>query len=148
VNVVDQDGWHRYSGPLHRKKGPGMAALFSIEERKHDLSFVMQRIAAGDRARFFHSHFGQQVVELSRSWIWIFKRKTRVSLSPLEMARVKDALHGRCKLERDLAAITDAIEAWCAGRRATPMEVKGKWLRDPRQTRHDWPPRRRRSQAP
>ena len=30
----------------------------------HDLSFVMQGIAAGDRARFFHSHFGQQVVEL------------------------------------------------------------------------------------
>src|SRR5262249_4435331 len=29
-----------------------MVALFSMEERKHDLSFVMQRIAAGDRARF------------------------------------------------------------------------------------------------
>jgi len=58
----------------------GMVALFSMEERKHDLSFVMQRIAAGDCARFFHSHFGQQEVELSRSWIWIFKRKTRVSL--------------------------------------------------------------------
>jgi len=38
--------------------------LFLMEERMHDLSFVMQRIAAGDRARFFHSHFGQQVVEL------------------------------------------------------------------------------------
>jgi hypothetical protein len=43
-----------------------MVALFSMEERKHDLSFVMQRIAAGDRARFFHDFFGQQVVELSR----------------------------------------------------------------------------------
>jgi hypothetical protein len=93
-----------------------MVALFSMEERKHDLSFVMLRIAAGDSARFLHSHFGQQEVELSRSWIWIFKRKTRVSLPPLEIARVKDALHAlhaRPKVERDLAAITDAIEAWC-----------------------------------
>src|SRR6516164_9021884 len=99
------------------KRACGMVALFPMEERSHDLSFVMQRIAAGDRARFFHSHFGQQVVELSRSWIWIFKRKTRVSLSPLEIARVKDALHAQRKVERDLAAITDAIEAWCAGER-------------------------------
>jgi hypothetical protein len=59
-----------------------MMALFAMEERKHDLPFVIERIAAGDRARFFHSHFGQQVVELSRSWIWIFKRQTRVSLLP------------------------------------------------------------------
>jgi hypothetical protein len=101
-----------------------VVALFSMEERKHDLSFVMQRIAAGDRARFFHSHFGQQAVELSRSWIWIFKRKTLVSLSPLEIARVKDALHGRRMVEHDLAAITDAIEAWCAGRRARSREAK------------------------
>jgi hypothetical protein len=101
-----------------------MVALFSMEERQHDLSFVMQRIAAGDRARFFHTHFGQQVVELSRSWIWIFKRKTRVSLSPLEIARVKDALHPRRKVERELAVITDAIEAWCAGQRARSREGK------------------------
>jgi hypothetical protein len=87
-----------------------------MEERKHDLSFVMERIAAGDRARFFHSHFGQQVVELSRRWIWIFKRKTRVSLPPREIARVKDALHARRKVEREIA--TDAIEAWCAVQRA------------------------------
>src|SRR5262245_4625574 len=106
------------------QKGRGMVALFSMEERKHDLSFVMQRIAAGDRARFFHSHFGEQVVELSRSWIWIFKRKTRVSLSPLEIARVKDALHGRRKVDHELAAITDAIEAWCAGQRAKSQEAK------------------------
>jgi len=58
------------------------------------VSFVMRRIAAGDSARFFHSHFGQQVVELSRSWTWI-KRNTRVSLPSLEIARVKDALHAR-----------------------------------------------------
>jgi hypothetical protein len=90
------------------QKGRGMMALFSMEERKHDLSFVMQRIAAGDRARFFHSHFGQLVVELSRRWIWILKRKTRVSLSPREIARVKDALHARRKVERE-TAITDAI---------------------------------------
>jgi hypothetical protein len=101
-----------------------MVALFSMEERKHDLSFVMQRIAAGDRARFFHDFFGQQVVELSRSWIWIFKCKTRVRLSPLEIARVKDALHGRLKVERDVAAITDAIEAWCAGQRARSRVAK------------------------
>jgi len=112
------------AGPLHRKRARGMVALFSMEERTHDLSFVMQRIAAGDRARFFHSHFGQQVVELSRSWIWIFKRKTRVSLSPLEIARVKDALYARRNVERKLAAITDAIEAWCAGERARCREAK------------------------
>lgn len=111
------------------QKGHGMVALFSMQERKHDLSFVMQRIAAGDRARFFHSHFGQQVVELSRRWIWIFKRKTRVSLSPLEIARVKDALHAHRKGERELAAITDAIEAWCAGKKATSREGKGSLTR-------------------
>ena len=61
----------------------------------HDLSFVMQRIAAGDRARFFHAYFGQQGVELSRGWI--FKRRTRVSLHPEEIARVKDVLHARQK---------------------------------------------------
>jgi hypothetical protein len=99
-----------------------MVALFSMEERKHDLSFVMQRIAAGDRARFFYDYFGQQGVELSRGWI--IKRKTRVSLSPLEIARVKDALHAPRKVERDLAAITDAIEAWCVGRRARSPEGK------------------------
>ena len=108
------------------QKGHGMVALFSMQERKHDLSFVMQRIAAGDRARFFHSHFGQQVVELSRRWIWIFKRKTRVSLPPREIARVKDALHGRRKVEREIVAITDAIEAWCAGQRARSPEGKGR----------------------
>jgi len=30
----------------------------------HDLSFVKQRIAAGDQARFSHDHFGQQWIEL------------------------------------------------------------------------------------
>ena len=99
-----------------------MVALFSMEKRKHDLSFVMQRIAAGDRARFFHDYFGQQGVELSRGWI--FKRKTRVSLPPREIARVKDSLQVGRKVERDLAAITDAIEAWCAGRRARSREGK------------------------
>jgi len=66
-----------------------------MEARLHDLSFVMQRIAAGDRARLFHAYFGQQGVELSRGWI--FKRKTRVSLHPEEMSRVKDVLHARRK---------------------------------------------------
>jgi DNA-binding GntR family transcriptional regulator len=101
-----------------------MVALFSMKERTHDLSFVMQRIAAGDRARFFHSHFGQQVVELSRSWIWIFKRKTRVSLSPLEIARIKETMHARRKVEREHAAIIDAIEAWCAGQREKSRGAK------------------------
>src|SRR5215813_9723466 len=111
-------------GAAASQKDTDMAALFSMEERKHDLSFVMQRIAAGDRARFFHSHFGQQVVELSSSWIWIFKRKTRVSLSPLEVARVKDAMYARRKVERERAAITDAIETWCAGQRERRREAK------------------------
>ena len=62
--------------PLHRKRTTHGGTL-RMEARMHDLSFVMQRIAAGDRARFFHAYFGQQEVELSRGWI--FKRKTRVS---------------------------------------------------------------------
>jgi len=66
-----------------------------MEARMHDLSFVMQRIAAGDRARFFHAYFGQQGVELSRGWI--FRRKTRVTLHPEEIAGVKDVLHARLK---------------------------------------------------
>jgi len=45
-------------------------------------------------------------------------------LSPLEIARVKDALYARRNVERKLAAITDAIEAWCAGERARYREAK------------------------
>ena len=59
----------------------------------HDLSFVMQRIAAG--GPFFHAYFAQQGVELSRGWI--LRRKTRVTLHPEEIARVKDVLHARLK---------------------------------------------------
>ena len=124
MSVVDYDGVAPLQKSTASQKGRGMVALFSMEERKHDLSFVMQRIAAGDRARFFHSHFGQQVIELSRSWIWIFKRKTRVSLSPLEIARVKDAMYARRKVERGHAAITDAIEAWCASQRERSREAR------------------------
>jgi hypothetical protein len=44
----------------------------------HDLSFVMQRIAAGDRVYFSYDFYGKVWITVSRGWI--FKRKTRVSL--------------------------------------------------------------------
>ena len=59
----------------------------------NDLSLVMKRIAAGDRARFFHNDYGQHLIELSRGWI--FKRRIRVSLLPDEIIRAKDALRAR-----------------------------------------------------
>src|SRR5262245_37246528 len=36
----------------------------------NDLSFVRERIAAGDQARFFHDHYGQQWIELRRGRIF------------------------------------------------------------------------------
>jgi hypothetical protein len=59
----------------------------------HDLSFVKQRIAAGDEARFSHDHYGQQWIELRRGWI--IKRKTRVRLLPDEIMQAKAALRAR-----------------------------------------------------
>lgn len=64
-----------------------------MEARMHDLSFVKQRIAAGDQARFFHDHFGQQWIELKRGRI--FKRKSRVRLLPDEIMQAKVALRAR-----------------------------------------------------
>ena len=58
----------------------------------HDLSFVKQRIAVGDQARFFHDHYGQQWI-LRRGRI--FKRKTRVRLLPDEIMQAKAALRAR-----------------------------------------------------
>jgi len=58
-----------------------------------DLSFVRERIAAGDQALFFHDHYGQQWIELRRGRI--FKRKTRVRLLPEEIMQAKAALEGR-----------------------------------------------------
>lgn len=58
-----------------------------------DLSFVKQRIAAGDHTRFSHDYYGQQWIELRRGWI--FKRKTRVRLLPEEIMQAKAALRAR-----------------------------------------------------
>ena len=58
-----------------------------------DLSFVKESISAGDHARFFLDYYGQQWVELRRGWI--FRRKTRVRLSPDEIAQAKAALRAR-----------------------------------------------------
>jgi len=59
----------------------------------HDLSFVMQRIAAGDRVYFSYDYYGKVWITLSRGRI--FKRKTEVRLPPEEIARVKDVLRAR-----------------------------------------------------
>ena len=59
----------------------------------HDLSFVMQRIAAGDRIYFSYDYYGKMWITLSRGWF--FKRKTKVRLSPEETAQVKTALRAR-----------------------------------------------------
>jgi hypothetical protein len=80
----------------------------------HDLSFVMQRIAAGDRARLFHAYFGQQGVELSRGWI--FRRKTRVSLHPEEIARVKDVLHAALRARPAHSARSQRAHRVCRAR--------------------------------
>ena len=58
-----------------------------------DLLFVKQRIGAGDQARFFHDHFGQQWIELKRGRM--FKRKSRVRLLPDEIMQAKAALRAR-----------------------------------------------------
>lgn len=62
VRVVDHDGCRRYGSPLHRKRDGASTLLNGGEDA--GLVIRLQRITAGDRARFFHSHFGQQVVEL------------------------------------------------------------------------------------
>ena len=59
----------------------------------HDLSFVMQRIAAGDRVYFSYDYYGQTLITLSRGRI--FKRKTQVKLPPDEVAQVKTVLRAR-----------------------------------------------------
>jgi hypothetical protein len=59
----------------------------------NELSFVKQRIAAGDEARFYHDHYGQQWIELRRGWF--FKRKARVRLFPEEIMQAKAALQAR-----------------------------------------------------
>ena len=61
----------------------------------HDLSFVIQRIAAGDRVYFSYDFYGKVWITLSRGRI--FKRKTRLRLPADELARVKDALRARHK---------------------------------------------------
>ena len=58
-----------------------------------DLSFVKERIAAGDKARFFYGYYGQQWVELRHGWI--FKRKASVRLCPDEIMQAKAALKER-----------------------------------------------------
>ena len=59
----------------------------------HDLSFVMQRIAAGDRVYFSYDYYGKVWITVSRGRI--FKRKTKVRLPPDEVARVKAVLRAR-----------------------------------------------------
>jgi hypothetical protein len=44
----------------------------------HDLSFVKQRISAGDDVYIFSDHHGQSLITLYRGWI--FKRRTQVKL--------------------------------------------------------------------
>ena len=68
----------------------------------NDLSFVRERIAAGDQARFFHDYYGQQWIELGRGRI--FKRKTRVRLLPEEIMQAKAALEGRHVTQRSRRA--------------------------------------------
>jgi hypothetical protein len=59
----------------------------------NEFLFVKERIAAGDKARFFQDHYGQRWIELRRGWI--FKRKTRVRLLPDEIMQAKAALQAR-----------------------------------------------------
>jgi hypothetical protein len=59
----------------------------------HDLSFVRQRIAAGDIVYIFCDYRGQPLITLYRGWI--FKRRTQVKLPPDEVAQVKEMLRAR-----------------------------------------------------
>jgi len=58
-----------------------------------DLSFAMQRIAAGDRVYFSYDYYGQTMITLSRGRI--FKRRIQVKLQPDEIAQVKAVLRTR-----------------------------------------------------
>jgi len=68
-------------------------ALVQWRQEMHDLSFVMQRIAAGDRVYFAYDYYGQTLITLSRGRF--FKRKTQVKLPPDEVAQVRAVLRAR-----------------------------------------------------
>jgi hypothetical protein len=68
---------------------------------RHELSFVRQRIAAGDSVYIFCDYHGQTLIILYRGWL--IKRRTQVKLPPDEIAQVKEMLRAR-RQGNDLAA--------------------------------------------
>ena len=55
-----------------------------------DLNFVIQRIDAGDKVRFFEDFYGKQWIEIKR--VWQFWRKRRMYFRNDEIEQIKKAL--------------------------------------------------------
>ena len=62
----------------------------------HDLDFVRQRVAAGDKVRFFEDFYGKQWVVVKRGWL--FSRR-RIYLKNDEIFEVKTALRQRRRMQ-------------------------------------------------
>lgn len=60
---------------------------------RDNCAFVLERIADGDRVRFFQDYYGVQYAELVPKWR--FWRKTRVRLGSDELVELKTRLKAR-----------------------------------------------------
>ena len=68
-----------------------------------DLSFVLQRIAAGDKVRFFENFYGSQWIVLR--WPWLPAIGRRIYFRNDEMAQIQAALIERRRRRKGMAPV-------------------------------------------
>ena len=61
-----------------------------------NLNYVMHRITAGDKIRFFEDFYGKQWIEIRPRWLFILKKKMHFRND--EIAMIKAALVERRRL--------------------------------------------------
>lgn len=69
----------------------------------HDLNSILARIHSGAKVRIVQDSYGQERVEIRRSW---FPIPARVELSRDEMTKVKAALGARSRKNRHAVPVT------------------------------------------
>ena len=74
-----------------------------------DISYVIQRIDAGDKVRCFEDFYGRQWIELRRPWLLFHKK--RYSLTNDQMMTVRQALSQRRHQRSARAAQVDQPRA-------------------------------------